>query len=131
MARKNIASGDTVTIACKLPQGLHIQIPEQGIDIKLHGSASPFAIGGHGMTQGVNAAHWAAVEAHPVHGQSKWLASEAVFSMNKPQDASDKAVDRKDVRVGFEPIDPKDPSNGLPQHMRIQADGEGDPGPAR
>ena len=129
MARKSVSSGDTLTIACKLPQGLHIKIPEQGIDIRLHGSMSPYAIGGHGMTQGVNAAQWAAVEAHPVIGESKWLKNEAVFAMNKPQDASDKAVERKDVRLGFEPIDPKDPSNGLPQHMRIQADGGEDFGP--
>ena len=81
MARKSVSSGDTLTIACKLPQGLHIKIPEQGIDIRLE------------------------------------------------TDASDKAVERKDVRVGFEPIDPKDPSNGLPQHMRIQADGGEDFGP--
>lgn len=129
MARKSVSSGDTLTIACKLPQGLRIMIPEQNIDIKLHGAMSPYAIGGHGMTQGINAAEWAAVEAHPVHGQSKWLKNEVVFAMNKPQDASDKAIDRQDVRAGFEPIDPKDPSNGLPGHMRIQADGGSDMGP--
>lgn len=129
MARKSVSSGDTLTIACKLPQGLHIKIPEQGIDIKLHGSMSPYAIGGHGMTQGINAAQWAAVEAHPVLGESRWLKNEVVFAMNKPQDASDKATERKDVRAGFEPIDPKDPSNGLPQHMRIQVDGSDDKGP--
>lgn len=126
MARKNVASTDTVTVACKLPNGLHITLPEQGISIKLHGSASPFAIGGHGMTQGVNAADWAVVE--EVHKDARWLKNEAVFAMNKPQDASDKAVERQAVRVGFEGIDPKDPSNGLPGSMRIQVDGEGDYG---
>lgn len=129
MARKNVSTGDTLTIACKLPQGLRIVIPEQNIDIKLHGAMSPYAIGGHGMTQGVNAAQWAAVEAHPVHGQSRWLKNEVVFAMNKPEDASAKAAERQEVRAGFEPIDPKDPSNGLPGHMRIQAEGDGDKGP--
>jgi len=126
MARKNVASTDVVTVACKLPSGLHIMIPEHGISIKLHGAGSPFAIGGHGMTQGVNAAQWAIVE--EVCKDKKWLTSEAVFAMNKPQDASDKAVDRVNVRVGFEGIDPKDPNNGLPRSMRIQADGEADNG---
>lgn len=130
MARKNSSSGDFVTVACKLPQGLHIKLPESKIDIKLHGSASPYALGGHGMTQ-VNAAHWAAVEEHfKADGPcpARWLATQAVFSVNKPEDANDKAVERKDVRVGFEPIDPRDPNNGLPGNMRIQAEGESDLG---
>lgn len=126
MAQKKVASSDTLTVACKLPSGLHIQIPEHGISIKLHGSGSPFAIGGHGMTQGVNAAQWAIVE--EIHKDTKWLTSEAVFAMNKPQDASDKAVDQKDNRVGFEGIDPNDPNSGLPRSMRIQADGGDDLG---
>jgi hypothetical protein len=126
MARKNVASTDTVTVACKLPSGLHIIIPEHNISIKLHGAASPFAIGGHGMTQGINAAQWAIVE--DVHKQTKWLTSQAVFAMNKPEDASDKAVDQKDNRIGFEGIDPNDPNSGLPRSMRIQADGGPDLG---
>lgn len=126
MARKNVASTDSVTVACKLPCGLHILIPEHGIDIKLHGAASPYAIGGHGMTQGINAAQWAIVE--EIHKETKWLTSEAVFAMNKPQDASDKADERKDVRIGFEAINPKDPNNGLPRSMRIQAEGGPDLG---
>lgn len=124
MARKNVSSSDVVTVACKLPSGLRIIIPEHNIDLTLHGSGSPFAIGGHGMTQGIPADKWALIE--EVHKDTKWLTSEAVFAMNKPQDASDKAVDRKDVRIGFEGIDPKDPNNGLPRSMRIQVDGDAD-----
>jgi hypothetical protein len=126
MARKNVASTDTVTVACKLPSGLRIIIHEHNIDIQLHGAGSPFAIGGHGMTQGIPADKWAIVE--EVHKETKWLTSGAVFAMNKPQDASDKAVERQDVRIGFEGIDPKDPNSGLPRSMRIQADGEADLG---
>ena len=118
MARKNVASSDVVTVACKLPSGLHIISHEHKIDIKLHGAGSPFAIGGHGMTQGIPADKWALVE--EVFKDAKWLTSEAVFAMNKPQDASDKAVDRVNERIGFEGIDPKDPNNGLPRSMRIQ-----------
>jgi len=128
MARKNVSSGDFVTVACKLPQGLHIVLP--GIELKLHGSASPYALGGHGMTQ-VNAAQWAAVEDHFGKGgafPARWLETQAVFAMNKPEDANDKAVEREKVRVGFEPIDPKDPSNGLPGAMHIQHEGAADQG---
>lgn len=126
MARKNNASTDTVTVACKLPNGLHIKIEELGINIKLHGSASPYAIGGHGMTQGVNAAEWGAIEAHPHFGNAAWLKNQVVFAMNKPQDASDKAIERQKVRAGFEPIDPRDPNAGLPASLRIQVEGGAD-----
>jgi hypothetical protein len=126
MARKNVSSTDVVTVACKLPSGLHIISHEHGIDIKLHGAGSPFAIGGHGMTQGIPADKWALVE--EVYKDAKWLTSEAVFAMNKPQDASDKATDRKDERVGFEGINPNDPNSGLPRNMRIQVDGADDLG---
>lgn len=126
MARKNVASSGVVTVACKLPSGLRIVIPEHNVDIQLHGAASPFAIGGHGMTQGVPADKWAIIE--EIHKKTKWLTSEAVFAMSKPQDASDKAVDRVNERVGFEGIDPRDPNSGLPKSMRIQTDGEADLG---
>jgi len=125
MARKNVASGDFVTVACKLPQGLHLHHEAHALDIKLHGSASPYALGGHGMTQ-VNAAQWAKIEA--VYKDAKWLKSEAVFAMNKPEDASDKATEMQEVRRGFEPIDPRDPNAGLPASMRIQAEGGDDKG---
>jgi len=129
MARKNVTAGEFVSVACKLPQGLHIHHEEHMLDIKLHGSASPYAVAGHGMTQ-VRADQWAKVEA--VYGKdgadAKWLKTEAVFAMNKPEDASDKAVDLKDVRRGFEQIDPNDPGNGLPGSMRIQAEGGEDKG---
>lgn len=126
MARKNVASTDTVTVACKLPTGLHIIIPEHQIELKLHGAASPFAIGGHGMTQGVPADVWEKIE--QVNAKKKWLTSGAVFAMNKPQDASDRAVEQQKLRTGFEPIDPRDPNAGLPASMRIQAEGEADNG---
>lgn len=125
MARKSQSSGDFVSVACKLPQGLHIKHEAEGIDVKLHGCASAFAVAGHGMTQ-VNAAQWAKIET--VFAGAKWLKSEAVFAMNKPEDASDKAADLKDERRGFEQIDPKDPNAGLPASMRIQQDGAEDKG---
>lgn len=126
MATKKQSASDFVSVACKLPQGLHIHSEEHMLNVKLHGSASPFAIGGHGMTQ-VNAAQWAKIE--EIYKDAKWLKSEAVFAMNKQQDASDKAVDLKDERRGFEPIDPRDPNAGLPASMRnIQVDGAEDLG---
>jgi hypothetical protein len=130
MPRKSQSAGDFVSVACKLPQGLNIMHPDTGaLLVKIHGCASPYAVAGHGMTQ-VRADTWALVEKH--YGadgmNAKWLSSEAVFAMNKPEDASDKAEDLKDERRGFEQIDPRDPNSGLPASMRIQAEGGEDKG---
>ncbi|HKJ95379.1 MAG TPA: hypothetical protein VKA32_07100 [Gammaproteobacteria bacterium] len=42
----------TVTVGCKLPNGLHIDY--QGKRVTLNGSHSNSIIGGHGLTQGVD-----------------------------------------------------------------------------
>lgn len=96
-------SADMLTIACKLPQGLSIPLPD-GAHLKLHGTHSPYALMGHGMTD-VKAATWALVEEQ--HAESAWLKNEVVFAMGDKESAVDKAEDRVDAKAGFEPVDPK------------------------
>ncbi len=95
---------DGLTIACKLPNGLHIKNDEHGIDLKLHGANSPYAVAGHGMTRGVNANTWAAVQT--LYADAKWLTNEVVFATTSPESSADKAEEREDVKAGFEAIDP-------------------------
>lgn len=101
MARKR--SADMLTIACKLPQGLRIPLPEAP-DVVLNGSTSPFALAGHGMTD-VKAETWAAIEEK--YAEAAWLKNEVVFAMGDKESAVDKAEDRQGVKAGFEPVDPK------------------------
>jgi len=101
MARKR--SADMLTIACKLPQGLSIPMPE-GPPLVLNGALSPFALMGHGMTD-VKAAAWALVE--DKYADAVWLKNEVVFAMGDKESAVDKAEDRQAVKAGFEPVDPK------------------------
>lgn len=123
MAREPKRSASVVTVACKLPQGLHIHLKDgDGIVqkvIKLHGSASPYAIGGYGLTQGVPAADWTAVQEQ--HADALWLKNEFVFANNDADSVADQVEERKDVLGGFEPIDPA----SLPGN--IQRDGADDP----
>ena len=112
-----------VTVACKLPQGLHIPMMD-GTHLKLHGSASPFAVAGHGMTQ-VKATVWSEVEQR--FAEAAWLVNEAVFAMKKPDSAADKAQDLSKVDRGFDPIDPAKPGGAVPGTDMIQAEGEKDP----
>jgi hypothetical protein len=111
MARKPVnSSSGLVTIACKLPQGLTIPVPSQREPIKLHGAHSAYAIAGHGMTRGIKQSLWDEVES--VYAEAAWLKNEHVFAQADEDSASDKAVDRKDIDAGFDPVDPANP-NGV------------------
>lgn len=107
MARKR--SADMLTIACKMPQGLHIPMPD-GSMLKLHGTHSPFALMGHGMTD-VKTATWNIVE--DTYANAPWLVNEVVFAMGDKESAADKAEDRQAVKAGFEPVDPLKMPAGL------------------
>ena len=109
MARTSTKPADMLTIACKLPQGLTVQLPD-GSTIKLNGAHSPFAIAGFGMTD-VKASAWAVVEKQ--YAEAKWLTNEVVFAMGDKESAVDKAEERKDEKSGFEPVDPLKPAKGI------------------
>lgn len=100
---KTAAASDMVTVACKLPNGLEIAVPNSKERVKLHGFNSPFAVADHGMTD-VKADIWAAIEEH--YAEFAWLKNEAVFAMRDKKSAVAKAEEREDEKVGFEPIDP-------------------------
>lgn len=122
-ARAEKDAPGTLTVACKLPNGLHIQVPGTKIDIKLHGAHSAFAVGGHGMTRGVNPQEWARVE--EFFAGAKWLKNELVFAMKSPKSAADKAEDMAENVTGFEPVDPDEP-NKIIGARGIQPDGAPD-----
>jgi hypothetical protein len=102
MAREK-RSSNTVTIACKLPQGLHIVLNGQPA-LKLHGALSPYAHSGHGMTRNVPTDTWNAVQAQ--HKDAKWLTNGLVFAAGDSESAADEAEEREGVVSGFEPVDP-------------------------
>ena len=103
MATRNSKTADMLTVACKLPQGLNIPLPD-GTSLMLNGMHSPFAIAGYGMTD-VKSGVWAIVEAE--YADAAWLKNELVFAMGDKDSAVDKAGDLQGVKGGFEPVDPK------------------------
>jgi hypothetical protein len=119
-------SAKTVSIACKLPQGLTVHLlaadGTAGPVVKLHGANSPFNIAGHGITQNVPVEHWEAIQKQ--HAHALWLKNEFVFANGDGDDLIEEANDKTKNRNGFEAIDP----NNLPGV--IQNDGEDDPGKA-
>lgn len=122
MAREK-RSATVVTLACKLPQGLHIHLKnDDGIvqkTIKLHGMHSPYAIAGYGLTQGVSVADWEAIQKQ--HADAAWLVNGFVFANSDGDSLASEADERKNERTGFEAVNPRE----LPGN--IQVEGSNDP----
>jgi len=115
-------SAKTVSIACKLPQGLTIHLTGQREPVQLHGANSHFNIAGHGITQNVPVETWEAIQKQ--HAHALWLKNGFVFANSDGDDLQEEASDKKALRNGFEPIDPNSPDN----RGMIQPEGKQDPG---
>lgn len=109
----------TVSVACRLPAGLIVDVVVDGNPVRLafKGANDPRALaladeqGFHGITSGVPAAHWKAVEEQ--YAEAKWRTSGALFAAGKLKAVVSEAQDRGDVNVGFNAIDPEAPENGV------------------
>jgi hypothetical protein len=115
-------SAKTVSIACKLPQGLTVHLDGVREPIKLHGANSPYNIAGHGITQNVPVEHWEGIQKQ--HAHALWLKNGFVFANGDGDELVEEAEDKLKHRNGFEPIDPNSPDN----RSIIQPDGAQDPG---
>lgn len=114
-------SAKTVSIACKLPQGLHIHLLS-GAVVKLNGANSPYNIGGIGITQNVPVEHWEAIQKQ--HAHALWLKNGFVFANGDGDELLEEAKDKTDEKNGFEAIDPNKPDG----RSVIQPDGADDLG---
>lgn len=113
---------ETVTIACKLPHGLDLG-PDHNIDdgtqtgkrngeavartlggkrIVLNGSNSPGAIGGYGLTSGIDKAFWTAWrEANKDYAPVK---NGFIFAHDREAMVLGQAAEQSGLRNGFEPL---------------------------
>lgn len=123
----------TVTVACKLPHGLQLELKGadgQAVRVPVKGNAAARRLeiaddkgnvvqhegiasvqGGYGLTHGVDADFWA-----------QWLKENAdyapvkngmIFATAKGESAASKAREQAEIRTGFEPIDPLKPRPGI------------------
>lgn len=109
-----VSGTDTVTVGCKLPHGLHLDIVKIGEPTARHtinGTNSSRIIGGYGITEGVPRAFW-----------DRWLEQAKdlamvknglVFAHKETASAIAKAKDGAGVLNSFEPIDPAKPPKGI------------------
>lgn len=97
-----------ISVACKLPNGY---VAEHGdVSVEFAGANSPGAIGGFGITQGVDEAWfnawWTANIDTPL------VKNEIIFA-NTPAKVADEATEKKSVKTGLEPVDPDKPGEGI------------------
>ncbi|MGF6604585.1 hypothetical protein P3T23_009341 [Paraburkholderia sp. GAS448] len=107
-------TGATVTVACRLPQGLHLDIVKHGEvrkRVTLAGSNSTQAVAGFGITEHV-----------PKDFFDRWLADHRelpavknglIFAHEKKDSVEARATERTDLKSGLEPLDPKKPGRDL------------------
>lgn len=105
----------TVTVGCRLPAGLRVNVVVDGEPVSLYfkGANDKRALaladeqGFHGITSGVPEAHWKAVEAQ--YPKAKWLTEGFVFAAGKHKAAVAEAQDLGARDAGFNPLDPENP----------------------
>lgn len=97
-----------VTVACKLPNGYVAEYG--GVSVELVGSNHPTAIGGFGLTPGVDETWfngwWSENTDTPL------VANDIIFA-NTPAKVGDEATEKKAVKTGMEPVDPDKPGDGI------------------
>ncbi|MEK7888231.1 hypothetical protein AAB992_14020 [Burkholderia contaminans] len=107
-------SDDMVTVACKLPQGLHLDIVKHGEvrrRVTLNGANSSHAVAGFGITERVPKAFFEQWLAE--HQELPAIRNELIFALPRRADVEAMAAERVDMKSGLEPLDPKKPGKDL------------------
>ncbi|NUF09793.1 hypothetical protein [Snodgrassella sp. ESL0324] len=95
-------SNDTVTIGCKIANGLLLQVDDK--TVKINGFNTSNVIGGHGITENVPADFWQA-----------WLARNKdrditknglIFAHSNTKDTTAEAKEKRKTKSSTEPISP-------------------------
>ncbi len=99
----------TVTVGCKLPHGLHMDLGDKRVTI--NGTNSAAIIGGHGITEGVDADFFDAWMKK--NKDLPFVQRGLIFASEKKADIKAQAVEKKDVKTGLERLDPKKAPKGI------------------
>lgn len=101
--------GATVTVGCKLPHGLILEVGK--VQVAINGENKAVIAGGHGVTEGVDKEFWDAwVAAHPNY---KPLTSGLIFAHEDKKDAIAQVKERKGQKHGLERLNPEAPMPGI------------------
>lgn len=107
----------TVTIACKLPNGLHLEVPGRG-RVTLNGNATQVGVvpehqisHQYGLTFGVDEDFWN--EWVKLHHLLDIVKKRFVFAHEKVSMVQGEAREMQEVRTGLERLDPDKPAPGI------------------
>ncbi|MCU5775118.1 hypothetical protein N5923_23330 [Erwiniaceae bacterium BAC15a-03b] len=98
---------EVVTVGCKLPNGLLIDVG--GKITHLQGANSSNVIGGYGLTESVDKEYFEAWLKE--HADQPYVKNELVFAQAKTNSAQSKATENASVKTGLE---------GLPQDKPVE-----------
>ncbi len=115
-------SRNTVSVGCKLPNGMHLDITQVGEPLKrvtLKGINSltqgaiirPAVRGGFAITENVPKEFFE--EWMRTHKEHPAVKNNLIFFHAQTESVKDMAEDLNDVEHGFEPIDPNKPAPGI------------------
>jgi len=99
----------TVTVGCKLPNGIIMEMGEQRT--VLRGTNSAVIVGGHGITEGVDKDFFDAWS--KLHADKDFIKGGFVFAHEKSASTAAEAKERADEETGLEPLDPDEKPAGL------------------
>ena len=124
MANENTFGTEMITVACKLPNGLHLDLSKDGQRTRftLRGNALPRGadrddskeyprvIGGFALTE-IPKLFWDAWFA--THKEIPAVRNGLIFARAKPADTAAMAAEKAELRSGMEPLDPKKPAKDI------------------
>jgi hypothetical protein len=96
------STSSTVTVGCKLPSGLVLEL--DGKTVELNGANSSNIIGGYGLTEGVDAEFFK--QWMEKHEGMAFVRNELVFAQAKTADAKAEAVEKSAEQTGLEALNP-------------------------
>jgi hypothetical protein len=99
----------TVTVGCKLPHGLHLDL--NGKRVTLLGTNSSAVIGGHGITENVDKEFFE--KWMSLNKESAAVKAGLIFAHERAGNAQAEAKEKKENKNGFEGLDPKKPAPGI------------------
>lgn len=100
----------TVTVACKLPSGLVLDLPGVEQKFVLNGAYHEEAIAGHGMTE-VDEGFW--TKWSETYKDFEPVKRGFVFAAKGERNAAAQAREKKGNVTGLEGLDPKKPARGI------------------
>lgn len=105
----------TVTVGCKLPNGLHMDLRGTGGELNrrvtLNGANKSEVIGGYGITHGVDKEFFE--EWKRINADFPPLKKGLIFAHDKPASAAAQAKEQAELKSGFEGMNPDKPAPGV------------------